>query len=133
MSVSNANPPMRSAKPSALNRLAVLSVLLLAAITRMPAQTFPFPQHVTYAAGIKPTNVTQSSMDSTVASFWNTWKGRYLKTASTGGYYVAYNIEGQGEAGAATVSEAHGYGMVLVAYMAGSDTNAKLYFDGLYT
>lgn len=92
------------------------------------AQSLPFPQHVTYAAGIKPNNVTQAAMDSTVSSYWSTWSSRYLKSASTGGYYVAYNLEGQGSTGASTVSEAHGYGMVLCAYM-----GDKTHFDGMYT
>jgi len=98
------------------------------------AQNLPFPQHVTYAAGTaKPDNVTQAAMDSTVTNFWSQWAKRYLKTTGKGGqYYVAYNIEGEGDPGAATVSEAHGYGMVLSAYMAGADPLAKTYYDGLY-
>ena len=31
-----------------------------------------------------------------------------------------------------TVSEAHGYGMLITAHMAGHDPKAKAYFDGLY-
>src|SRR6266404_189168 len=96
------------------------------------AQQFPFPQHAGYAAGtIKPSNATQASMDNTVSNFWYSWKGRYLKTASTGGYYVYYNYEDPSNQ-AATVSEAHGYGMVLSAYMAGADPQARTYVDGLY-
>jgi len=93
------------------------------------AQNFPFPQHVTYAAGIKPSNVSQTSMDSTVSSFWSAYTSRYIKSAggSPTRYYIAYNLEGQGEAGASTVSEAHGYGMVLCAYM-----GDKTHFDGMY-
>lgn len=98
------------------------------------AQNFPFPHHTTYAAGTtKPNNVTQSSMDNTVTNFWALWSNRYLKTTGIGGqYYVAYNLEGQGDTNASTVSEAHGYGMVLSAYLAGADPKAKTYFDGLY-
>jgi len=72
-------------------------------------------------------------MDGTVTNFWGAWAQRYLRATGTGGqYYVYYNLEGEGDAGAATVSEAHGYGMVLAAYMAGADPKAKTYFDGLY-
>ncbi len=70
-------------------------------------------------------------MDNTVSNFWFTWKGRYLKPASTGGYYVYYNYENPSQQ-AATVSEAHGYGMVLSAYMAGADPLSRTYVDGLY-
>lgn len=105
-----------------------------AMLVHLPAQNLPFPQHVRYAAGtIKPNNVTQASMDSTVTNFWSLWAQRYLKTTGVGGqYYVAYNIEGEGDPGASTVSEAHGYGMVLAAYLAGADPLAKTYYDGLY-
>ena len=93
------------------------------------AQNFPFPQHVNYTAGILPNNVSQSSMDSTVSSYWSTYSSRYIKSAggSPTRYYIAYNLEGQGDTGASTVSEAHGYGMVLCAYMAD-----KTHFDGMY-
>jgi endo-1,4-beta-D-glucanase Y len=87
----------------------------------------PFPQHTTYTAGtIKPDNVSQSSMDSSVQSKWTSWKSAYLKPAGTGKYYVKYNSAGE------TVSEAHGYGMLLTVMMEGFDANAKTYFDGLY-
>jgi endo-1,4-beta-D-glucanase Y len=87
----------------------------------------PFPQHTTYFAGtIKPSSVTQSAMDSAVQTKWNAWKAAYLKPAGTGKYYVKYDSTG------ATVSEAHGYGMLLTVLMAGYDANAKTYFDGLY-
>jgi endo-1,4-beta-D-glucanase Y/regulation of enolase protein 1 (concanavalin A-like superfamily) len=117
-----------------INKVLVFSVASALMLMSALAQNFPFPQHFPYAAGtVKPSSVTQSSMDSTVTSFWSTWKSRYLKPTGTGGrYYVNYNLEGQGTTGAATVSEAHGYGMVLVAYMAGADASAKTYFDGLY-
>jgi endo-1,4-beta-D-glucanase Y len=87
----------------------------------------PFPQHVAYLSGtIKPNNVTQITMDSAVQSKWNTWKSNYLKPAGTGKYYVKFNSAGE------TVSEAHGYGMLLTVIMAGYDASAKTYFDGLY-
>ncbi|TYP75511.1 glycosyl hydrolase family 8 [Paenibacillus methanolicus] len=87
----------------------------------------PFPQHTAYTAGtIKPNNVTQTAMDNAVKSKWTTWKTNYLKPAGTGKYYVKYNSAGE------TVSEAHGYGMLLTVMMAGADANAQTYFDGLY-
>src|SRR6266404_3251420 len=113
-------------------RIALCAVFLLLACAGLRAQRFPFPQHFSYVPGvIKPNNVSQSSMDNTVSNFWFTWKSRYLKTASTGGYYVYYNYERPTNQ-AATVSEAHGYGMVLSAYMAGADPQARTYVDGLY-
>ena len=115
--------------PRAAATLAALALMTASVF----AQRFPFPQHVAYPTGIKPNTVTQIAMDNTVSNFWSAWKGRYLKpTGITNQYYVAYNLEGQVDPSVATVSEAHGYGMVLAAYLAGSDPNARTYYDGLY-
>jgi len=108
-------------------RNAFIAAAWLAICAAAAAQSRPFPQHVAYAAGIKPNNLTQAEMDSVVQTFWNAWASRYIMSDGHGGFYVAYNLEGQGDKGAATVSEAHGYGMVLCAYM-----GDKAHFDGMY-
>lgn len=101
--------------------------LIVSLATPVLAGNRPFPQHTTYTAGtIKPDNVSQSSMDSSVQSKWNSWRSAYLKPAGTGKYYVKYNTAGE------TVSEAHGYGMLLTVIMEGYEPDAKTYFDGLY-
>ncbi|MBS4223924.1 beta-glucanase [Bacillus sp. FJAT-49682] len=98
----------------------------------------PFPQHVTYTEGtIKPNHVTQEEMDATVARLYDEWKERYLKQNpyDKDQYYIFYNHNGESTNDpreAITVSEAHGYGMVITALMAGHDPDAKKYFDGLY-
>src|SRR5581483_6968312 len=121
----SSNSVTKILKKTAWTLAAVLGITALGT----SAQTFPYPQHVTYAAGIKPTNASQASMDTTVSNNWNAYKARYVKSAggSPTRYYIAYNIEGQGDTGAATVSEAHGYGMVMEAYFAD-----KSHFDGMY-
>ena len=110
-------------------KTAVIAAAVLSIVAAASAQNKPFPQHVAYAAGIKPNNVSQSSMDGTVSSYWSAYASRYIKSAggSPTRYYIAYNLEGQGDSGASTVSEAHGYGMVLCAYM-----GDKTHFDGMY-
>ncbi|WP_437349405.1 glycosyl hydrolase family 8 [Paenibacillus humicus] len=114
-------------KMKTLIAMGLCVVMLPAGIAFGAGESRPFPQHTAYTAGtIKPTNVTQSAMDSSVQSKWNTWKSNYLKTAGSGKYYVKYNDAGE------TVSEAHGYGMLLTVLMAGADSSAKTYFDGLY-
>lgn len=99
------------------------------------AQTpnYPFPAHTVYAAGsIKPDNFTQIQLDRQVKNFYTKWKTRYLKAGCTAGqYYIWYNDNGD-NGNAITVSEAIGYGMVIMPLMAGYDTAAKKYFDGLY-
>lgn len=107
--------------------VALLLTALLPVGSVFAAPNKPFPQHTSYISGtIKPSNVTQSNMDNAVKSKWDSWKSSYLKPAGTGKYYVKYNSKGE------TVSEAHGYGMLLTVIMAGYDSNAQTYFDGLY-
>lgn len=90
------------------------------------AATQPFPYHTIYTSGvIKPTNVSQTVMDSTVKHYYNSWKTTYLHALGGQGTWVKYNN------GNNTVSEAHGYGMVLSAYMADQATFNSMY--GYYT
>ncbi|MBJ6360199.1 glycosyl hydrolase family 8 [Paenibacillus sp. GCM10012307] len=103
------------------------AVMLMVPAGMSFANNKPFPQHTTYTAGsIKPNHVTQTALDNAVKNKWNSWKNAYLSPALSGQYYVKYNSAGE------TVSEAHGYGMILSVIMAGYDTNARTYFDGLY-
>ncbi|KAA9041159.1 beta-glucanase [Ginsengibacter hankyongi] len=91
----------------------------------------PFPQHVSYAGStIKPNHVSQQQLDDSVASFYNKWKERYINDdAGEGQYYVW--VEGS-VASNQCVSEGQGYGMIIVALMAGYDTAAQKIYNGLY-
>src|SRR5665213_2282789 len=112
-----------------IGKICIYSTVLALGLFSASAQNLPFPQHVVYATGIKPNNVSQTTMDSTVSSYWSTYSARYVKSAggSPTRYYIAYNLEGQGDVGAVTTSESHGYGMVMEAYFAD-----KSHFDGMY-
>ncbi|MBG9733866.1 glycosyl hydrolase family 8 [Paenibacillus alvei] len=97
----------------------------------------PFPQHTTYVSGvIKPNNVDQAEMDNEVRRLYDEWKGRYLKKNPyvSNQYFVHYNLnqESDDDPQVVTTSEANGYGMLITAIMAGYDSNAQTYFDGLY-
>ncbi|MGV8877730.1 MAG: glycosyl hydrolase family 8 [Sphingobacteriaceae bacterium] len=92
----------------------------------------PFPQHAVYAKGIIiPDHKSQQLIDSDVVIVYERWKKNYLTedVGESGLYYIKY----QPDAGKpVTCSEAHGYGMVTFAYMAGADQDAQKYFDGMY-
>lgn len=107
--------------------LAVVLCLCVSAVT-IRAQNFPFPQHTIYTTGsIKPA-VLQATMDQTNRLFYDGWKAAYLVNGCVSNhYYIRYRTSG-----AITVSEAHGYGMMIFALMAGYDANARTYFDGMY-
>jgi len=95
----------------------------------------PFPQSLAYPGCIKPDNVTQTDMNDSVKSYYGYWKKTYVRQSNGvtpgGGYYVF--MKGTGGSGdEITTSEAHGYGMIVFALMAGYDSQAKRYFDGMF-
>jgi endo-1,4-beta-D-glucanase Y len=100
----------------------------------MNAQTpaLPFPQHVAYTTGtIKPSNYSQTQLDNIARAFYDQWKSVYLKdNCGVNQFYVWFDEESSNNS--ICVSEGQGYGMMIAAYMAGYDPNAKEYFDGLY-
>ncbi|HEV8632338.1 MAG TPA: glycosyl hydrolase family 8 [Thermoanaerobaculia bacterium] len=102
------------------------------AAQRAPRARRPFPQHVTYARGtIRPGDFTQAAQDQHVRDFYDRWKRDFVKAVDVegaGGYRVSFGSTNP----ARTVSEGQGYGMVIVALMAGHDPEAKAIFDGLW-
>jgi hypothetical protein len=91
--------------------------------------TRPFGAHRTgYTAGAILPTVSQARLDATTASFYDRWKARYLHRGCTASR--AY-IATLGDTSGATVSEAHGYGMLVTVYMAGHDPDARTTFDAL--
>jgi endo-1,4-beta-D-glucanase Y len=94
--------------------------------------TQPFGAHnIPYTAGaILPSNHSGTELDEATKTFYDVWKNRYLREGAPcdeGQVFVATNMDDS-----LTVSEAHGYGMVLLAFMAGHDTDAHRLFDGAY-
>lgn len=68
-------------------------------------------------------------MDDSVRSFYFQWKNRYIrKSQCSDAYYVWSENAGKNHE---CVSEGQGYGMIIVALMAGADTSAQTTFDGL--
>ncbi len=98
--------------------------------------SYPFPQHVSYAAEtIIPNLYTQEEMDEHIRVFYEDWKSKYLVEAGTSAdgvpmFRVAFGQEEP--AHSTTVSEGQGYGMLIVPIMAGYDADAQTIFDGLF-
>jgi endo-1,4-beta-D-glucanase Y len=89
----------------------------------------PFGNHeLSYAAGaILPDHVSQQELDDAVRVAYDGWRNRYVKPACTSGQFVVAT----GMENSLTVSEAHGYGMLITAFMAGHDAGARATFDGM--
>jgi endo-1,4-beta-D-glucanase Y len=88
----------------------------------------PFGSHaLPYTAGSILPSRPQDELDAATANFYYQWKERYLKSGSpcaAGQTFVRTNHEAS-----MTVSEAHGYGMMILAFMAGEDPDARRLFD----
>jgi len=125
---------MSKISPSVLNLAGVLMACLLCMNQAQAAPSRPFPQHVVYAAGtIKPNHRTQAQLDNDVRAFYQHWKAHYLvqqgvNSAGQPLYRVSFGSSNPGR----TVSEGQGYGMVIVALMAGYDPDAQTIFNGLW-
>lgn len=78
-------------------------------------------------------------MNTDISRFYNRWKTEYLKKAHSmvNGYFIDIKDGGTGITDSTlTHSEAHGYGMIILALMAGNNAlaekDAKEFFDGMY-
>jgi endo-1,4-beta-D-glucanase Y len=68
-------------------------------------------------------------MDDSVRSFYFQWKNRYIrKSQCSDSYYVWSENAGKNHE---CVSEGQGYGMIIVALMAGADASSQVTFDRL--
>jgi len=109
-------------------QLLFISALFLIVTTTAWSQHYPFPQQTDYHEHIKPSNYSQEQLNAHVTSFYDGWKDKYLINGCEDDQYYVYFASGNTN----TVSEAMGYGMMIVPLMAGYDPDARVYFDGLY-
>jgi endo-1,4-beta-D-glucanase Y len=88
----------------------------------------PFGSHqFPYVSGtLKPTGA-QSTLDQAVVTQYNRWKSAFVKQNCGNGWYEVLSPD----ADHPYVAEGQGYGMAIVATMAGADPNAKTVFDGM--
>lgn len=89
----------------------------------------PFGAHAfPYAAGVIFPTENQAARDTAVKAAYDAWKTTYLVDGcATDRTAVEYSAAANGF----TVSEAHGYGMIITALMAGYDAEAQTLFDGM--
>jgi endoglucanase len=105
--------------------------ITLPSLAQQATPSHPFPQHNTYEQGtILPNHISQEEMDDSVRSFYKAWKKHYVLPSSRQGESYIY-FEGT-RGSNICVSEGQGYGMVIVALMAGFDSTAQETYDCLY-
>ncbi|WP_430815063.1 glycosyl hydrolase family 8 [Carboxylicivirga sp. RSCT41] len=94
----------------------------------------PFPQAIAFNNCIKPNHISQGQMNQDIIDYYYHWLRSYVResngTTPGGGYYVKMLGTG-GDGNEITTSEAHGYGMIIFALMAGRIADAQKYFDGM--
>lgn len=89
----------------------------------------PFPQQRSY--GQSRLSRPQAKLNQDVRAYYKVWKARYVVKVNQRQYRIAFGKSGTA-AHANTVSEGQGYGMIIVAIMAGHDPQARAIFDGLW-
>ena len=112
---------------------AVLTLVsgLALALRSEAAESYPFGSHpMTYAAGtIRPSHLSQATLDQAVRDFYDAWKARFLEQTCGSGHWVVLTATDDANL---TVAEGHGYGMMLMALMAGHEPAAQQIFDGMF-
>lgn len=101
-----------------LKKLLIIPTLLFLTFSPIySAENRPFPQSEVYDHCTQP-DYSSNNLASEVSEFFFYWKNKYLTQAGStpGGYYIKTTGSTQT---ALTVSEAHGYGMVTFALLAG--------------
>ncbi len=115
-----------------LRPVPAVAVLLLSVTSPVSADiNHPFGSHpLSYAAGsVLPSHVSPALLDQAVRDFYDAWKATYVEQdCGNGRYYVRASTDPAN----LTVSEAHGYGMIISALMAGHDADAQTVFDGMF-
>ncbi len=110
-------------------KLIFIQIIISLFIANSYGQQMPFPQHNNYqGTHIKPNNYSQAELDQQVITFYEQWKSKYLINGCESNHYYVFFDSGN----TVTVSEAMGYGMMIIPLMAGYDENARTYFNGLY-
>ena len=113
-------------------RIALLTGNFCISLWNVNAQNplHPFPQRASYAHGVILPNVNVDTMENITSRFYDAWKRKYIKYDScTNSLYVYHDDPGDENI---CVSEGQGYGMIIVAYMAGYDKSAKKTYDSLF-
>jgi endo-1,4-beta-D-glucanase Y len=112
-----------------------LALILRSVLCQTP--NHPFPTQVTYSPGsIKVSRWSQPELNKIVADIFDKWKSVHLKNdcSDKTQYYVFDNEKNDASVKDKTicVSEGQGYGMMIMAIMAGYEKMAQVYFDGMF-
>ncbi len=106
---------------------AIAVLLALFTLCSNAKETKSFPSHTVYKKSISPSKYSQDDLDDHVREYYRRWKKDFLVKEG-----VFYRIATDKKDRSRTVSEGQGYGMIITAFFAGEDKDAKKIFDGLF-
>lgn len=111
-----------------------LAVLIAALAAAEAPPRHPFPQNLSYIGGsLKPSHRSVELLNGDVVFAYRRWQLRYLRQAGVeAGGHPRYRVTMGTSSNARTVSEGQGYGMIIIALMAGEAEDARTIFDGLW-
>ena len=105
-----------------------LSSVLVGVFSSLQAKVaHPFAQQVHYHDSHTPSQYTHAQLARYVARYYHQWKREFV--VKKGAFYRTASDKKDTHR---TVSEGQGYGMMIVALMAGEDKDAQKIFDGMY-
>ena len=108
------------------------AALLLCGAASADPPTHPFgASHAAFPRGTLRPSKSVDVLDSATADFYDAWKSRYL-IPGCGKGELRIKADAGEDGKETTVSEGQGYGMVIVALMAGHDPEARAIFDQLF-
>ena len=101
-------------------------------VSLAPRQPFPVQMHYHYTLAV-PDHLSPEQQNKVVRSVYDRWKTNYLSVVTDPlSGQKDYRITAGKKKALLTFSEGQGYGLILTAYMAGHDPEARIIFDGLY-
>ncbi|MBB3046738.1 endo-1,4-beta-D-glucanase Y [Litorivivens lipolytica] len=108
-------------------------IVFLQGVAACASPARPFPQSLDYGTDVvQPNRYTQAQLNAHIVDYYLQWKSDYLISAGRDDQGRALYRVAFGKDSKATVSEGQGYGMMIVALMAGHDPDAQMVFDGLW-
>lgn len=110
-----------------------LYLIVLGVMQSFAAINFPFPHDAKYPYGIKPDTMSQKQMDSVVQNWYTKWKAKYVtKAGCTANEWRIVRVETGNANDSDCVSEAIGYGMIIMVFMENDSNKTQQYFDGFW-
>ena len=110
-----------------LGVLMLFGAIIAAFSSSKKEAAYPFPHFVSYQSACTLSHYTPTQAAKNVAHYYQLWKKDFLIKEGK-----LYRVAADKKETSRTVSEGQGYGMMIVALMAGEERDTQKIFDGLF-